>query len=134
MDATPMRVLFFGNAEDDFLLIERLLVGVRTPHFVLEWARTPAEAREAIHGRRYDACLVASYPGEGVLADLLCGGPANGVALPIVLLTDGEGEEDLLALDIGIADRLTKDELSGPLLARSLRYAIEQRRADARQR
>src|SRR5947207_11892618 len=134
MDVTPVRVLFLGNSEDDFLLIERLLVAVRTPHFALDWARTLGEARDALGGTRYDACLVAAGAGEDAAADLTRAGPVNACAAPVIVLTEQDGDEDPLALPAGAADRLARQELSGPLLARSLRYAIEHARADARQR
>ena len=49
--------------------------------------------------------------------------------VPIIFLTgQGNLEVDMEAMKAGAADFLAKREINGPLLDRSIRYAIEQRR------
>src|SRR3989344_5385339 len=58
--------------------------------------------------------------------ELLKDAIAAGLAAPVIMLTGyGDREVDLLAMQSGAADYLVKDELTAPLLERSIRYAIQ---------
>lgn len=55
--------------------------------------------------------------------------------LPLIVLTGLDDEQIALrAVKEGAQDYLIKDQVTGPLLARAVRYAIERRRADDSQR
>jgi PAS domain S-box-containing protein len=69
--------------------------------------------------------------GERNGLELLQEAVANGCKAPIILLTgQGDHEVDIEAMNAGAADYLEKDKLGAPLLERSIRYAIERKRAE----
>src|SRR5437016_13426824 len=56
---------------------------------------------------------------------------ARGAGAPIILLTgQGNRQVDLQAMEAGAAEYLIKGELTPPLLERTVRYAIERKRAE----
>ena len=56
---------------------------------------------------------------------------ARGPGVPVVVLSGADDEKlALAAVEAGAQDYLVKDAVSGPLLTRALRYAIERKRAE----
>jgi signal transduction histidine kinase len=87
-------------------------------------------ALEELVRSQYDVCLLDYRLGPYNGLDLLEEAKAMEFRAPIIFLT-GRGEYfvDVEAMKAGAADYLTKDELTVPLLERSIRYAIERGRA-----
>src|SRR5207237_7264187 len=77
-------------------------------------------------------CLVDYRLGAQNGIDFLRAALEQGCQAPIILLTgQGEREIDLEAMKAGAADYLVKGGLNSGLLERSIRYAIERKRAAA---
>jgi serine phosphatase RsbU (regulator of sigma subunit) len=123
-----LRVLLVEDDEQDAFLVKELLHEVRAPMDVTV-ARTLAEAAARV-GTVDCVLLDLGLPdaqGLDGLRRLLS--VAQGAA--ICVLT-GLGDEHLgsAALGEGAQDYLIKGQVDGNVLARSLRYAVERRRAD----
>ena len=128
MARTAIRVILIEDDEDDYVLVRDLLAEVSHVDYEVEWASGFEQALAAFDGPAHDACLLDYRLGERSGVDLLYEAMGREYRVPIIFLTgQGDYEVDAQALKAGAVDFLTKGEISGPLLDRSIRYAIRQR-------
>ena len=131
IDEELIRVFMVDDDEDDYVLARDLLaesVGIR---FQLEWTASYEEGLEAMMQPAHDAYLVDYRLGQRDGLELLRTAVVRGCSAPIIMLTgQGDREVDVAAMQAGAADYLDKGALSGPLLERTIRYAIERKRAE----
>ncbi len=131
MDDDLIRVLLVDDDEDDYVLVRDLLVEAVGSRFDLDWRASYEEALEAMDHSQHQIYLVDYRLGERNGLELLGAAVASGCDAPVIMLTGQGGHEvDLSAMRAGAADFLAKDTLTAELLERSLRYAIERRRAE----
>ncbi len=128
-DHRPIRILLVEDDEDDYLLVKVLLSKMEGKSFQLDWIASYQEALDAAEKETYDVYLIdyllGEYDGLELIEELL----GRGCRAPIILLTGmGDYEVDMKAMERGAADYITKELLSGPLLERSIRYAISNKR------
>lgn len=83
------------------------------------------EARACIDLQKPDCCLMDFQLPEGRATDFIQTLQGEGIRFPIVIST-GVGNERLVVelMQLGVQDYLTKDDLSAPVLARTLRNAM----------
>ena len=131
MDNRPVRVLLVEDDEDDFLLTRDLLEEIRGRKFELDWVSSYDAGLAAIAANRHDVYLLDLRLGRRNGLELLRAAIAQGCRAPLILMT-GEGDEtvDLEAMKAGAADYLIKGRFDASLLDRSIRYAIEGKRAE----
>ncbi len=131
-----VRVLLVEDDEDDFVITRDLLRQATRPghiRYELEWAPGYDQAVQRLAQGSHDVCLVDYYLGERNGISFLVDCRQRGVLAPIILLTGlGDDEIDLLAMNTGAADFLSKAQLTGELLERSIRYALAQKKAEDR--
>jgi DNA-binding response OmpR family regulator len=133
MDIDPITVLLVEDDEDDYIILNELLLEIEARKFRLDWATTYDAAVEKMARNEHDVFLVDYVLGERNGVDLLNEAQEKGCKAPIILLTGrGDREVDLAAMKAGAADYLDKEELGASLLERSIRYAIERRRSEER--
>ncbi|MGZ3695302.1 MAG: sensor histidine kinase [Bdellovibrionota bacterium] len=126
----PINVLLIDDDEDDHMMFRDLLLQLRGQKFKIDWRSTYDSGREALASGSYDVCFMDYRLGGRTGLELLREAVADGCKVPIILLTGyGEQEVDLEAMRLGAADYLVKDQVSPPLLERSIRYAIHRARA-----
>ena len=127
----PLRVLLVEDDEDDALIV-RLLLEESGLNAELTHVARLADAEEAA-GRFDCALLDLGLPDASGLDGLeRLRTAADGLA--ILVLTGMDEERGVQALAAGAQDYLVKGHVDGELLARSIRYAVERRRADLAQR
>lgn len=121
-----LRVLLIEDDEDDFLITRDLLVEHSPVETRLDWVETVPEGLKALAETDYDAALVDLRLGPDTGLDLIREAGEQGINTPFILLT-GQGDEELdqRAVEFGAADYLVKNNLDGPTLIRSIRYAID---------
>jgi serine phosphatase RsbU (regulator of sigma subunit) len=124
-----VRVVLVEDSEADAFLVRELLTEVGAP-FQLHWVRSLGEARTVEPGEVDVVLLDLGLPdadGLDALQELRLALP--GVA---VLVLTGLADEDrgMQAMSAGAQDYLVKGQVDGRLLARSIRYAVERRRAE----
>jgi signal transduction histidine kinase len=133
MDVVPetLKVLLVENSEDGYILVRNMLDEAPRSRFNLDWARDYEMAIQEFDLRRHDAYLVDyDLKGRNGL-DILREAIERGCRAPLVLLTGrSEPDIDIAAVRAGASDYLVKSEITPRLLERSIRYAIERKRAE----
>ena len=134
--AVRLRVLLVEDDEADAFLVRELLeeAGAAVD---LAVATSLAEAREKLAGVDcvlLDLGLPDAYGLDGlrqILAAVAGARARSGLGIAVCVLT-GRQDEHLgaEAVGVGAQDYLVKGQVEGVLLARSLRYAVERKRAD----
>jgi PAS domain S-box-containing protein len=125
MEKKPIRVLLVEDDVDDYVLVRHFLSNIATEDFELRWARSYEEALKAMGAEVHDVCLLDYRLGSRTGLELLQMAVGNGFKAPIIFLTGQGGYEvDLEAMKAGATDFLVKGQISGPLLERTIRYAL----------
>ena len=131
MDNSPIKVLLVDDDEDDYILTRDWFNEFQVASCQLEWVGNYQAASNAIAAHQHDIYLVDYRLGVRSGLELLREAITNGCSSPIILLTGkGDREIDIEAMKAGAADYLEKSQLTAPLLERSVRYAIERKRAE----
>lgn len=140
MKNRTLKVLLIGDHEDDIIIMRDLLDDIEDRDFRLEWISDYSAALEKVQHNEYDVCLTEYRLGERDGLELFLAAQDGGCRTPFILFTGQVNKEvDVEAMQAGVADFLVKGEITGPLLDRSIRYAIERKRvkeklADAAER
>lgn len=135
MEAPPanetIRVLVVDDDPDDFVLTRDLLREARrlsaVPRHVSQAASAVAEMMRGDH----DVCLLDYRLGEVDGLEVLRTAREQGYSRPAILLT-GQDDDELAeeALAAGATDFIEKGRLDAVLLERTIRYAVERKRAE----
>jgi PAS domain S-box-containing protein len=126
-----IKVLLIDDDRGEFLLTRSLLAKVERQRYDLHWVPTYEEGQAALQTTEYEVYLVDYRLGESSGLELLRSAKAAGQTAPIIMLTaQGDHATDLEAMKSGAADYLVKGELTANLLERSIRYALERKRAE----
>jgi signal transduction histidine kinase len=124
-----IRVLLVEDDEDDYILVRDLLSEVPHADYDVQWASSYDQALKAMESEAHDVCLLDYRLGERDGIDLLYETVGKRYCVPIIFVTgQGDYAVDMEAMKAGAADFLPKGEISSPLLDRSIRYSIEQRK------
>ncbi len=130
MNDEVINVLLVEDDEDDFILIRELLSNVRRTRYILEWVPTYEQAVERMACGANQVYLLDYRLGARSAIDILKGMQEKGCNAPMILVTGHEDYDvDFEAMRLGATDYLVKSQLNGPLLDRSIRYALERWRA-----
>ncbi|MFP5213307.1 MAG: response regulator, partial [Acidobacteriota bacterium] len=131
MEYRRLKTLLIEDDEDDYILVKALLADISETGYELDWMRSYDTGLEALGSRRYDICLLDYRLGERDGLELLHEASLRGFHTPIIFLTGmGNYQLDLDAMRAGAADYLIKGQIEASLLDRSIRYAVERRRAE----
>ncbi len=128
-----LRLLLVEDDPEEADLTRRLLLRTERAHYEVERVSTAEEGLQRAAGGHFDVCLADLYlPGRDGLSFLRTL-RARDLRLPVVLYSGyAEEEVESLAIDLGAADFLDKEELDTARLDRSLRFAIARCRDLAR--
>lgn len=128
-----IKLLLIEDDEDDYIITQGLLGDLKGRVFTLDWEKDFDAGLAAMKLNKHDVCLVDYRLGAHDGVELTARAIAEGCQSPIILLTGmGEHEVDVAAMKAGAADYLVKNRLNPNQLERSIRYAIERKRAAAR--
>ena len=128
----PLTLLIVDDDKTDVsLLRDQLAVVRRAPPFRAESVGRLADALQRVKGDDVDVVLLdLGLPDSAGLqaVDRLC---TQAPHLPVVVLTGLQDEETgLQAVQRGAQDYLVKGRVDGQLIDRSLRFALERKRAE----
>src|SRR5215471_5799830 len=108
-------VLLVNQEENEYSLIQNLLLEIQHIHFVVEQATTFEEAADKLDAVRLDVALIDYEIGTRTVLELLSRFGQSKV--PIIVLTDGDDDSaPLKAVQAGAVDCLIKDRLNATLL------------------
>jgi PAS domain S-box-containing protein len=124
--AGPFKILLVEDSQDDYILTRTMLRDADEGLFDLEWSSTCEEALARLRGWQPDVLLVDYMLGASTGIAFACMAREAGCHAPAILLTGYSGRQiENEALEAGMASYLDKNQLSGPLLERTIRFAIE---------
>ncbi len=135
MNETPIRVLLVEDNPNDARLIRAMLADAPTanqiaPPFEVEWVQQLAAALAGLPTGFQAVLLDLALPDSRGL-DTFVRLHNHAPRLPIIVLTGlDDAAVAVQAVRQGAQDYLVKDQTSAPLLARSIRYAIERNQAE----
>ncbi len=125
-----LRLLLIEDDEDDFILI-RTLLSESFEKVKLDWANSYEGGLDALSHLHYDVCLLDYSLGDRTGLELLSEAREKGAGAAVIFLTAHGGNEiDLKALAAGASDYLVKGEINAGTLERSIRYAVERKKAE----
>ncbi|RUT05476.1 histidine kinase [Dulcicalothrix desertica PCC 7102] len=131
MKNSPIQVLLIDDDEDDYILTRDWFFEFQVAGCELEWVSCYEAGLVEIAKHQHDVYLVDYRLGKGNGLELLRVAVASGTTAPMILLTgQGERDIDIEAMQAGAADYLEKSQLNAALLERSIRYALERKRAE----
>ncbi|HEY5298570.1 MAG TPA: response regulator [Verrucomicrobiae bacterium] len=130
MPGYPAKILLVDDDEDDYIITRDLLARAGERRYQLEWINNYEAGLAAVQRGAHDICLLDYRLGERTGLELLRETQSCNDRLPIILLTgQGDREIDVEAMRAGAADYLIKGQLNADILERTLRYAIQKKRA-----
>lgn len=121
-----LRILLVEDDEDDYILTQAFLSEIKEFRTEMLWTSNLQAALEQLKCDALDVILVDYHLGDGDGLEFVREVIARGCLTPIIILTgQGDREVDLAAMKAGAVDYLEKDQITVPLLERSLRYAVQ---------
>lgn len=133
MKNNRIKILLVDDDEDDYVIARELFSEITTWKAELDWTKTYDTALEVIRANDYDVYLFDYRlgPGEHTGLDLLHETITLGCKSPIIILTgQGDYRVDMEAIRKGASDYLIKGQTNSFLLEKSIRHAIERKRAE----
>ena len=132
METDPISVLLVDDNECDAVLTQRLLIRHVPRIFTVDWAGTYREGLKRLTTQTYDVGLIDLRLDEQDGLELMRAAMRAGCLTPMIILTGGgDANIEIVALQAGAADYLTKDQLDAGLLERVIRHAIERQHVHA---
>ncbi len=132
MSGKAVRVLVVEDNLEDFEILRILFSKVKHGRYELENAIGLPEALEKLRLNKHDAFLVDYKLGADSGMDFLrLAIQQEKCQSPIILLTGfNDYELDIEAMNLGAADFLNKNKLDTDVLERSVRYALDRKKAE----
>lgn len=119
-------VLLIDDDEDDYVNLRDLFREIPRNKYKITWVSSYNAGIEALNSRSFDVCLLDYRLGERTGIDLLKEINGSIQTSPIIFLTGyGDFDLDVQAMQMGAAEYLVKDQLSAPLLERTIRYTMK---------
>src|SRR6266404_6513078 len=131
MSPPPVRILLVEDSPSDAVLLQESLTQNSLGEFKFTHVETLTEAVELLRMTPFDVLLLDLSLPDSSGQETLLRARAAAPRLPIVVLTSVEDEAvGLEAVRRGIQDYLIKGQAYGRQTARSIRFAIERKRAE----
>ena len=131
MQKPLIRTLLINANRDQYVQTAKLLDAVAVADYEMTWCADYSYALEAMLAPIHDIILLDYQDAPDICEDLLRSACANGCTTPILCLTEKVNPElDRAAIKAGAADYLVKDRLDIASIERTIRYAIDRKRAE----
>lgn len=131
MLADRLRVLLIEDNPDHTMLIRRQLNGVRSASISVEFVDRLADGLERLRQGDFDAVLSDLELPDSELAETLPALLAAAPSVPVIALTALDDVNVATeSVQQGAQDYLVKTQITGDLMMRSIRYAIQRKHAE----
>jgi signal transduction histidine kinase len=131
MPDAPARVLLVEDDEDDYLLVRELFEELPRGTYHLDRVPSYESAIQTLDECCHDLYLVDYRLGGHTGLELLEEAKRRNCPSPMIMLTgQREREVDLLAMQAGAVDFLSKGGLDADVLERAMRYALARKRLE----
>lgn len=131
MPDRPWNILLVEDDEEDYILTREMLSEIRDNKYILDWKSTYEGGKQAILGGQYDAILMDYELGPHTGLDLTREVTSLGCRIPIILLTGrGNYDVDIEAMQIGVAEYISKTDATTSSLDRAIRYTVLQKQTE----
>ena len=131
MKDSSLKIMLVEDNPGDVRLVQMMLRDQGDSYFELEHASSLTQGLRRLDQEDFDLILLDLGLPERQGLDTLRAVLIKAPSLPIVVLTGLDNETiGLQALQIGAQDYLIKDQITGSLLVRSIRYAAERKRTE----
>lgn len=132
-ESDHIRILLVEDDEEDMILTRDLLRDIKGRRIDIEWEQTFDGGLKTLCRNLHDICFVDYRLGAHDGIELVKTAKEGGAETPIILLTGmGQEEVDVAAMNAGAADYIVKGSVTPEQLERTIRYAIERKRAASR--
>ncbi len=130
MASDNVHILLVEDDEDDYLILrDRVHEIDHQTKFILDWVTNYQDGLTQILRASHDVYLIDYYLNECSGLDLLKEALQAGCQAPMIMITGQSAPEiDQASMLAGAADYLEKNQITGHLLERSIRYALERNR------
>lgn len=131
MDASALHILLIEDNAGDARLLREFLLEVPSVQFEMEHSCLLSDGLQCLQQARFDIILLDLFLPDSRNLATFVEIYQHAEPTPIIVIT-GLDDETLAvkAVQMGAQDYLVKGKLSGELLARSIRYAIERKRTE----
>jgi len=131
MGKEKLKILLVDDDEDDYIITQDLLSEIRMRKFDLSWEKSYENALKVLSVNQFDLCLFDYRLGAKTGLDLLQEVVKIGYKGPIIILTGQDDQEiDKEVMKAGASDYLVKGQINSSLFERSIRHALERKRAE----
>lgn len=131
MQKPLIRTLLINADGDQYLQMAKLLDAIAVADYEMTWCADYDYALEAMMAPIHDIILLDYQDAPQVCEELLRSASAHGCTTPILCITDKVNPElDRAAIKAGAADYLVKDRMDIASIERTIRYAIDRKRAE----
>lgn len=129
----PKRLLLIEDDRAEAMLTQNHLRDVAPDEYVIRWAATLADAERAMGEERFSLILSDLGLPDSQGLDTVHRVRETAGDTPLIVLSSADDQRlALRAVEAGVQDFLIKSDVSADLLHRSIRYALERKRTDAR--
>ncbi len=123
---SKFKILLIDDDEDDYINLREIFREITRSEYELAWRSSYQDGVDALKGEEFDACLLDFRLGAKSGLELLQEINSLGISCPTIFLTGNSNIDlDIQAMQVGAADYLIKDQLTAPLLERTIRYSIK---------
>lgn len=131
MQKPLIRTLLINADGDQYQQMAKLLDAIAVADYEMTWCADYDYALEAMMAPIHDIILLDYQDAPQVCEELLRSASAHGCTTPILCITDKVNPElDRAAIKAGAADYLVKDRMDIASIERTIRYAIDRKRAE----
>jgi signal transduction histidine kinase len=131
----PLHVVLIDDDKEDYMIVRDFLKDVEGGNYDVEWVSSYERAIERLKEQDADIYFIDYRLGQRTGLELVDEISDNSMKKPMILLTGQGGRDiDVIAMEKGISNFLSKAEISAQLLERAIRYSIRKYRDEERLR
>lgn len=128
---TPIHVLVVDDSQSDIELVKKQLLAIEERKVEVSCAECISDAIDILKKGEITICLMDYYLRHETAIDFMFKIQEHKIDLPVVVIT-GDKQESMnpMLLSHGVLDLINKDDITKPLLHKTIQYAIRRKEID----